>query len=70
MCLPVKRKKDFAAVEEALPRREAEKAALAADLASGTLTAAQLQEKSLALSRLMEELDEKSMRWLELGEWV
>lgn len=68
--LTFKEKKEFEALDEAIPRLEAEKAALEADLSSGTLSAAQLQEKSLALSRLMEELDEKSMRWLELGEWV
>ena len=68
--LTFKEKKEFEALDEAIPRLEAEKAALEADLSSGTLSATQLQEKSLALSRLMEELDEKSMRWLELGEWV
>lgn len=68
--LTFKEKKEFEALDEAIPRLEAEKAALEADLSSGMLSATQLQEKSLALSRLMEELDEKSMRWLELGEWV
>ncbi len=68
--LTFKEKKEFEALDEAIPRLEAEKAALEADLSSGTLSATQLQEKSLALSHLMEELDEKSMRWLELGEWV
>ena len=67
--LTFKEKKEFEALDEAIPRLEAEKAALEADLSSGTLSAAQLQEKSLALSRLMEELDEKSMGWLELGGW-
>jgi len=53
-----------------IPRLEADKAALEADLSSGALSANELQEKSLALGRLMEEIDEKSMRWLELSEWL
>ena len=68
--LTFKEKKEYDELDEAIPRLEAEKAAIENALSSGTLSAAELQEKSLALSRLIEELDEKSMRWLELGEWV
>ena len=68
--LTFKEKKEYDELDEAIPRLEAEKAAIENALSSGTLSAAELQEKSLALSRLIEELDEKSMRWLELGEWI
>lgn len=68
--LTFKEKKEYDELDEAIPRLEAEKAAIENALSSGTLSATELQEKSLALSRLIEELDEKSMRWLELGEWI
>jgi ATP-binding cassette subfamily F protein uup len=38
-------------------------------LCSGTLSVDELTEKSKRLPLLDEELDEKSMRWLELSEW-
>lgn len=68
--LTFKEKKEYEELDAAIPRLEAEKAALEAALSSGTLPAAELQEKSLELGRLIEELDEKSMRWLELSEWI
>lgn len=68
--LTFKEKKEFEELDALIPRLEADKAALEADLSSGALSANELQEKSLALGRLMEEIDEKSMRWLELSEWL
>ena len=47
---------------------EAEQADLEQALCSGTLTVDELTEKSKRLPALKEELDEKSMRWLELSE--
>jgi ATP-binding cassette subfamily F protein uup len=47
---------------------EAEKKNLETDLCSGTLSVDQLTEKSKRLPLLNEELDQKSMRWLELSE--
>ena len=37
-------------------------------MCSGTLSVAELTEKSKRLPKLKDELDEKSMRWLELSE--
>ncbi len=68
--LTFKERKEFEELDTLIPRLEADKAALEADLSSGVLSADELQEKSLALGRLMEEIDEKSMRWLELSEWL
>lgn len=68
--LTFKERKEFEELDALIPRLEADKAALEADLSSGVLSADELQEKSLALGRLMEEIDEKSMRWLELSEWL
>ena len=53
--------KDIAALEE-------EKKQLEADLCSGTLSVDELTEKSKRLPGLNDELDEKTMRWLELSE--
>ena len=53
--------KDIAALEEEQKRLEQE-------LCSGDLTVEALTEKSKRIPELKEELDEKSMRWLELSE--
>ena len=56
------------ALEAEIAAHEAEKSALEADLCSGTLSVAELTEKSRRLPRLAEELSDKEMRWLELSE--
>ena len=63
-----KERQEFAAVEKAISDLEAEKAAIEEALCTGTLTAEELTTKSIRLSALNEELDEKTMRWLELSE--
>ena len=47
---------------------EAEKAQIEAALCSGTLSVEELTDKSKRLPALNDELDEKTMRWLELSE--
>ena len=47
---------------------ETEKKAIEEGLCSGTLSVEDLTEKSKRLPVLNEELDKKSMRWLELSE--
>ena len=61
-----KEQQEIKALEEELPRLEAEKASLEADLSSGTLTAEALLNASNRYGELKELLDEKEMRWLEL----
>lgn len=39
-------------------------------MCSGTLGVEELTEKSIRLPKLEKELDEKSMRWLELSEYA
>ena len=56
------------ALEVEIGLLEAEKAQLQAALCSGQLSVEALTEKSKRLPQLEEELDEKSMRWLELSE--
>jgi hypothetical protein len=57
-------------VEQDIERLETEKAHIESALSSGTISVEQITEMSKRLPRLVEELDEKSMRWLELSEWA
>ena len=63
-----KEKQEFEALEKDIAMLEAEKKAIEDDLCSGTLNVDELTEKSKRLPLLEEELDEKTMRWLELSE--
>ena len=55
-------------LEKEIAALEVEQKQLEADLCSGTLSVDAITEKSRRLPKLTEELDEKSMRWLELSE--
>lgn len=66
--LTYKERKELEALEAAIQDLEAEKAQLEAALCSGTLSVAELTEKSKRLPQLQEQLDEAEMRWLELSE--
>ena len=66
--LSFKERKEMEALEAEIGLLEAEKAQLQAALCSGQLSVEALTEKSKRLPQLEEELDEKSMRWLELSE--
>ena len=63
-----KEKREFEQLEQEIAALEAEQKLLEDQLCSGTLSIEALTEKSKRLPRLKEELDEKSMRWLELAE--
>ena len=63
-----KEKREFEQLEKEIEMLEAEKKQLEADLCSGTLSIDALTEKSKRLPFLEAELDEKSLRWLELSE--
>ena len=63
-----KERQEFAAVEGAIAALEEEKAAIEEALCTGILSADALTAKSIRLSAINEELDEKTMRWLELSE--
>ena len=68
--LTFKERKEFEALEEEIPRLEQEKADLETAMSSGTLSPDDLLAKSNRIAILMEEIDEKTMRWLELSEWA
>lgn len=66
--LTFKERKEFEALEEEIPALEAEKAELETSMSSGTLSSDELMAKSQRITQVMEEIDEKTMRWLELSE--
>lgn len=63
-----KEKHEYEQLEKEIAELEEEQKLLEQELCSGTLSVEALTEKSKRLPMLKEELDEKSMRWLELGE--
>lgn len=66
--LSFKEKQELKQLETDIEKLEAEKKEIETSLCSGTLSVDELTEKSKRLPLLEEELDEKSMRWLELSE--
>ena len=63
-----KEKTEFERLEKEIAALEAEQRQLEEALCSGTLSIDELTEKSKRLPLLKDELDEKSLRWLELSE--
>ena len=63
-----KEQQELKALEELLPRLEAEKAQLEASLSGGSLSPEQLRQASVRYGKLKDELDEAELRWLELQE--
>ena len=66
--LTFKERKEFEALEVEIPLLEAEKAELETAMSSGTLSNDELLAKSERIAKVIEEIDEKTMRWLELSE--
>ena len=63
-----KEKREFEQLERDIAALEEEQRQIEEQLCSGTLSIEELTEKSKRLPLLKDELDEKSMRWLELSE--
>ena len=63
-----KEKKEFEELEKEIAVLEEEKKQTEEALASGTLPNDELIEKSNRIGKILDELDEKTMRWLELSE--
>jgi ATP-binding cassette subfamily F protein uup len=63
-----KEKMEFEQLTKTIEALEAEQHQIEDALCSGTLSIDELTEKSKRLPQLKDELDEKSMRWLELSE--
>lgn len=66
--LSFKERQEMECLEAEIAALEAEKKQIEEALCSGALSVAELTEKSKRLPVLTDELDEKSMRWLELSE--
>lgn len=66
--LTFKERREMEQLEQDIAALEAEKKQIEDALCSGTLSVDELTEKSKRLPLLDDELDEKSMRWLELSE--
>ena len=66
--LSFKEKQEFAALEKELPQLEAEKQELEALMSSGTLSGPEIVERGKRMQELIDLIDEKEMRWLELSE--
>lgn len=63
-----KEKREFETLESEIAKLETEISSLEDELCSGSLSIEELTDKSILLPKLKKELDDKSMRWLELSE--
>ena len=68
--LTFKEKREYGALETEIFQLEEEKAAIEEAMSSGTLSTADLLEKSARIQQVLELIDEKTMRWLELSEYA
>ena len=66
--LSYKEQRELEEIEKSLPDLEQQKAALEQKMNSGELTTEQLTEKSLLYQQILEQIDQKELRWLELNE--
>ena len=63
-----KERQEYESLEGEIERLEKEKESISELLSSGNLPAEELISQSERLSLLLEQIDEKMMRWLELSE--
>ena len=63
-------RREFEKLGQEIEQLEAEKKDIVEALSGATLSVEEITEKSKRLPQLEAELDEKSMRWLELSEWA
>ena len=68
--LTYKEKQEYEGLEQKIADLEKEKAELTNKLSSGKLSSEDLVESSNRITTLMELIDEKTMRWLELSEYA
>ncbi len=66
--LGFKERREFEQIEKELPELEKAKSKLEQELSSGTLSVDELTQKSELISQIIEQIDEQTMRWLELSE--
>lgn len=68
--LSFKEQREYETLETEISALEEEKAMLESEMCSGTLDNKTLMEKSVRIQELIELIDIKSMRWLELSEYA
>ena len=66
--LSYKERRELESLEQEIEIMEQEKKQLEQELCSGTLSVAELTEKSKRLPLLSQEIEDKTMRWMELSE--
>ena len=66
--LSFKERREFEELDILIPKLEEEKTTLEAELSCGTLSSSELIEKSNRIGELIDEIDIKTMRWMELSE--
>ena len=68
--LSYKEQQEYASLEPEIARMEEEKETLEEEIGAGKLEYDTLNQKSIRIAALMEEIDAKMQRWMELGEYV
>ena len=63
-----KEQKEFAGLEEEIEKLEAEKASLEEEINSGNLDYELLNSKSIRIAELIQEIDSKMERWMDLDQ--
>jgi ATP-binding cassette subfamily F protein uup len=66
--LTFKEKRELETLEKEIPELETEQSRLETELSSGALSSDELIAKSQRISQIIEELDAKTIRWIELSE--
>lgn len=68
--LTYKEKLEFEALEKEIATLEAKKEQLELEMSNGALSAEELTKKSNEFGAIIDAIDEKTMRWLELSEFI
>ncbi len=63
-------KREFEQLDAEIPQLEARKSQLEAEMSSGTLDTNALISKGEEIAHLIDQIEEKTLRWMELSEWM
>ena len=66
--LTYKEQKELEALDDEIPALENERSAIEEAIGSGALSLGELNEKSVRIGELIRDIDEKTLRWIELNE--
>lgn len=68
--LTFKEKKEFEVLDEEIMQLESEKEKLTEELSNSALSGTEMEKVSMRLSEVVQHIEEKSMRWMELAEYA